>query len=170
MNEIKIIQINDIYTLDFEITSFFAQRQKWIDGILFKREKMRESSALIYLNGCTGIYTDLISGENFFAPCKSFVYLPYGGRYTVLNIESQKSKPDAYLVEFNMKYKNELFALSSKPFLIQNINSYYIEKLMRETVDCYESVPKSIPFLKSKIYEFLTIISKAEKYDNNKYP
>lgn len=168
MNEIKIIQINDIYTLDFEITSFFAQRQKWIDGILFKREKMRESSALIYLNGCTGIYTDLISGENFFAPCKSFVYLPYGGRYTVLNIESQKSKPDAYLVEFNMKYKNELFALSSKPFLIQNINSYYIEKLMRETVDCYESVPKSIPFLKSKIYEFLAIISNAEKYDNNK--
>jgi len=168
MDKIKIIQINDIYTLDFEITSFFAQRQKWIDGVLFKREKMRESSALIYLNGCTGIYTDLITGENFFAPCKSFVYLPYGGRYTVLNIESQKSKPDAYLVEFNMKYKNEFFALSSKPFLIQNKNPYYIEKLMRETVDCYESIPMSNAFLKSKIYELLSLISQNECADRNR--
>ena len=168
MNVIKIMEINDIYTFDFEITSFFAQRQKWIDGVLFKREKMRESSALIYLNGCTGVYTDLITGEEFYAPCKSFVYLPYGGRYTVLNIESQKSKPDAYLVEFNMKYNNEFFSLSSKPFLIQNINPYYVEKLMREAVDCYESIPMLTALLKSKIYELLSLISKNDYSDRDR--
>ena len=38
---------------------------------------------------------------------------------------------------------------------IQNINPYYIEKLMREAVDCYESIPMLSALLKSKIYELL---------------
>ena len=98
----KIYSLEEIYTLDFEITSIFAQRQKWIDGVLFQREKPRSSGALIYLNGCTGQYTDLITGESFYAPLKSLLYLPYGGRYTVLNMESQKANVDAYLAEFNI--------------------------------------------------------------------
>ena len=170
MSETKIINISEIQSLDFELTSFFAQRQKWIDGVLFKREKKRESSALIYLNGCTGLYTDLLSGDNFYAPCKSFVYLPFGSIYTVLNIESQKAKPDAYLVEFNMKYNNEFFALSSKPFLIDNINNLHIEKTMSEAVESFESVPISVSYLKSKIYELLALISLDQNSDKgNKY-
>lgn len=168
MATIKIIPINEIYTLDFELTSFFAQRQKWIDGVLFKREKIRESSALIYLNGCTGIYTDLVSNEEFYAPCKSLVYLPYGSRYTVLNVESQKSTPDAYLVEFNIKLDNEFIALSSKPFIISSINSFYIEKLMCETVDCYETVPNSPALLKSKIFDILALVSRDENNEKGK--
>lgn len=168
MNPIKIIPMNEIYTLDFELTSFFAQRQKWIDGVLFKREKCRESSAFIYLNGCTGTYTDLITNEAFYAPCKSLVYLPYGSRYTVLNVESKISTPDAYLVEFNIKFDNEFIALSSKPFIVSFVNSFYIEKLMRETVDCYETIPNSPALLKSKIFDMLALVSRGKNNQKEK--
>ena len=115
----KMVSFEEIYSLDFELESIFAQRQKWIDGVLFKRETPRRSSGLIYLNGCTGQYTDLISGESFYAPCKSLVYLPYGGMYTVLNIESGKGNPDAYLVEFNIVKDGEIIALSDTVTLLK---------------------------------------------------
>lgn len=162
MKPVRIIPINVLYTLDFELTSIFAQRQIWVDGVLFKKETPRNQSALIYLNGCTGTYTDLITSESFFAPCKSLVYLPYGGRYTVLNIQSKIHEPDAYLVEFNMLQNDECFALARKPFLITTANPYYMEKSMRETVDCYESIPHSPALLKSRIFEMLTQISKDD--------
>lgn len=177
------VPVSELYTMDFELVSVFAQRQIWADGVLFKREHKRSTSALIYLNGCTGVYTDLVSGESFFAPQKSLVYLPYGGRYTVLNVESKLCDTDAYLVEFNMR-SDKIFALSPKPFLIEPVNIHYIEKSMRETVDCYESMTRSPALLKAKIFDLLMHIShnefngRTQKYEAimpaleymNKYP
>lgn len=168
MNETKIIPLNQIHTLDFELTSFFAQRQIWIDGVLFSRETQRHASALIFLSGCTGIYTDLETGNSFFAPCKSLVYLPYASRYTVLNVDSKIHKPDAYLIEFNMHYNEDCFALFPRPFMINYVNQVYIENTMREIVDCYESAPFSPPLLKAKIYNILSHLSCSENTDKDK--
>lgn len=162
-----IVPINELYTLDFELIPGFSQRQVWVDGVLFKRERERNASALIYLNGCTGVYTDLVSGESFFAPCKSLVYLPYGGRYTVLNVESKFHDPDAYLVEFNMRKNGEIFALDSKPFLIDLAKTHYIEKLFRETVDCFEAAPNSPSLLRAKTLEMLMLASRNEYADTS---
>lgn len=168
MNAVKTVSPEQLYLLDFELTSFAAQRQVWIDGVLFKREKPRHCSALIYLNGCTGTYTDLSTGEQFYAPCKSLVYLPYGGTYSVLNIDSKLHTPDAYLVEFNIRIGDETASLSDMPFQITGFNPYSVEKIMRETVDCFESVPVSPALLKSKIYDLLYQVSRGELPEQNR--
>lgn len=160
MENKKIIPLDKLYSLNFELSSFFAQRQVWVDGALFKRETPRSASALIFLSGCTGVYTDLLSGESFFAPCKSLVYLPYNAEYTVLNVDSKIHKPDAYLLEFNMLLDETPFALSAKPFLVENANSYYFENAMREAVACFESAPFSPALIKAKIFNILAQISK----------
>lgn len=168
MNEITILPLQALHTADFELTDFFAQRQVWINGYLFKRETPRPVSGLLYLNGCTGTYTDLISGKSFFAPCKSLVYLPYGSRYSVLNMDSKIHKPDAYLVEFNILYNAERVALSPMPCIIPINNTYTIEKAMREAVDCYESVPVSPALLKAKTFDILARISRNEISEKDK--
>jgi len=155
----KLCTFEELYTLDFELTDIFAQKQKWIDGILFERRNPRKTGAFIYLNGCTGQYTDLVSGKTFYAPVKSFVYLPYGGKYTVLNIESQKAPIDAYLVEFNIVTGGQTVSLADAPVMIENVSPYYIEKTMAEIVSDYESVEKSPSVLKSKIYELMAYVS-----------
>jgi AraC-like DNA-binding protein len=58
-----------------------------------------------------------------------------------------------------MQKDGEIFALDSKPFLIEYANTYYIEKLIRETVDCYEAVPNSPSLLRSKTLEMLMLVS-----------
>lgn len=168
MKNTEIVSTTRIHTLNFELSSFFAERQIWVNGVLFTREKPRPASALVFLSGCTGVYTDLKTGEEFFAPCKSLVYLPYGSRYSVLNLDSKLYKPDAYLVEFNMLLDDICIALSPKPFIIDNLNQFYIEKTMREIVDCYETAPLSYPLLKSKIYSILARLSSEKSTYNDK--
>lgn len=168
MKETKIVPLTKISFLDFNLNSIYAQRQVWVNGALFIREKPRHSSGLIFLSGCTGVYTDLISGDSFFAPCKSLVYLPYNSRYSVLNIDSKIHKPDAYLVEFNMLLENDSFSLSDKPFIINAQNSFYIEKAMREIVECYESSPLCYSLLKSKVFNILVQISLKNNLDKSK--
>ena len=153
--------LDNIYSLDFELTMIFAQKQKWIDGVLFRLEKPRKSSAFIYLNGCTGQYTDLNTGKSFHAPVKSFVYLPYQGRYTVLNIESEKADVDAFLVEFNVVLNGKTITLADAPQLLENCNHYYLEKMMNEIVNSYESIERSPSLLKSKIYALLAYVSNS---------
>lgn len=159
--KMKICSFEELHTLDFDITSTFAEKQKWIDGVLFTREKPRGASAFLYLSGCTGQYTDLVSGKTFYAPQKSLVYIPYGSRYTVLNIESQKSSVDAYLVECNVIFENQKVVMATAPMLIEDFNPYYIEKMMSDTILAYEMPHKSPAAVKAKMYELLAYVSGA---------
>ncbi len=158
---VKVCSFEELHALDFEITSMFAQKQKWIDGVLFTREKPRATSAFVYLSGCTGQYTDLVSGETFYAPQKSLVYIPYGSRYTVLNIESQKASVDAYLVECNIVSDQQKVVTATSPMLIEEFNPYYIEKMMRDTVLAYEAPQPSPAAVKARIYDLLAYVSVA---------
>ena len=93
-----------------------VRSRKWIKGVLFRMDHPRHSSAVIYLNGCHGKYTNK-RGELIDAPCKSLVYLPYGSEYTVLNFDCGSQQPDAYLVEFNVICDGEKAAFSDSPFV-----------------------------------------------------
>lgn len=46
----KTISFHELYTLDFELSDLFGQKQKWIKGVLFRMDHPRHSSAVIYLN------------------------------------------------------------------------------------------------------------------------
>ena len=160
---VKVCSFEELHTLDFEITSMFAQKQKWIDGVLFTREKPRATSAFVYLSGCTGQYTDLVSGKTFYAPQKSLVYIPYGSRYTVLNIESEKASVDAYLVECNIVSEQQQLVMATAPMLIEDFNPYYIEKMMGDTVLAYEALRQSPAAVKARVYDLLAYVSGARE-------
>ena len=46
-----------LYMTPFSLTSLFAVRQKWQNGVLFRRDSPRKSTGLIYLHRCNGRYT-----------------------------------------------------------------------------------------------------------------
>lgn len=157
----------DLFTLNYELTDIYAERQKWCDGTLFIRERPRKSTGLIFLNGCSGEYTNKL-GTVFSAPCKSLVCLPYGSMYTVLNITSGLDTPDAYLIEFNIVQNNKILTFTDSPFLINNANQYYVSELAESIVKEYETLLKSPSVLKYLIYRFLSYLGKEAVNAYNK--
>ena len=166
MGNTKIITLENLYLTDFELTDIYAMRQKWIEGVTYTRDRPRQSSGLIYLNGCSGVYTDR-HGESFEAPQKSLVYLPYGSEYSVLNKTCGKAEPDAYLVEFNMKVGEEYIALSESPFMIRNDNIYIVKEYEEKVVAAYEAPVRSPVTLRALIYEMISALGRGAhmKYD-----
>ena len=63
-NAMKTISFHELYTLDFELSDLFGQKQKWIKGVLFRMDHPRHSSAVIYLNGCHGKYINKRGGAD----------------------------------------------------------------------------------------------------------
>ena len=155
----KTISFHELYTLDFELSDLFGQKQKWIKGVLFRMDHPRHSSAVIYLNGCHGKYTNK-RGELIDAPCKSLVYLPYGSEYTVLNFDCGSQQPDAYLVEFNVICDGEKAAFSDSPFVIETVNSYLAAEMLREAVEAYEASVQSPAAVKAAVYKVLAFLGK----------
>lgn len=159
MSNEKFITFTDLYTMNYELTDIYAERQKWCDGALFRRERPRKSNGIIFLNGCSGEYTNR-QGETFFAPCKSLVCLPHKSEYTILNVSSKIDSPDAYLVEFNIVQNNKNITFSDSPFLIKGMNQYYVNELAENIVKEYETLIKSPPALKALIYKLLAYLGK----------
>ncbi|MGM9683538.1 MAG: hypothetical protein ACI3XQ_08060, partial [Eubacteriales bacterium] len=54
MNSDGIVTFSKLYTMDYEVTDFYAEKQSWCDGALFIRDRPRKSNGLIFLNGCSG--------------------------------------------------------------------------------------------------------------------
>jgi hypothetical protein len=102
MSTKNYITFSDLYTSEYTLTDIYAECQKWTDGSCFSRlDRPRKVSALIFLNGCSGTYTNS-RGEVFHAAQKSFVCLPQSSKYSVLNLTSGAAFPDAFLIEFNI--------------------------------------------------------------------
>ena len=161
------ITFSDLYTLEYSLTDIYAEYQKWTDGSCFTRlDRPRKVSALIFLNGCSGMYTNS-RGEVFYAPQKSLVCLPQSSRYSVLNLTSGAAYPDAFLVEFNVTDDNTILTFSDSPFLVNGINPYCIEELCKTAVSEFESVPRSPAAIKASIYSILSLLGKNEitQYD-----
>ena len=82
MENLEYVSFEELYSMNVEITDIHAERQKWVKGVLFSKGAPRSYNAIILLNGCNGVYTDLReNGTSFFAPQNSVVCLPEGSDY-----------------------------------------------------------------------------------------
>lgn len=154
----KRISINELYTSDFELTDLFGMRQIWSNGVVFTMAHPRKSNGILYLDNCSGTYTDCFQ-NSFYAPEKSIVMLPCGSRYTVLNHTNQHSGPNAYLIEFNIISSGEKQTLSDVPFLISAIDKYFIKEHILKTVSAYEAPVRSPLAMRSSIYAVLSALA-----------
>ena len=169
MNSDGIVTFSKLYTMDYEVTDFYAEKQSWCDGALFICDRPRKSNGLIFLNGCSGEYTDCF-GKSFFADIESFVCLPYNSIYSVRNISSQFAFPDAYLVEFNIVQNGRKLTFSNTPFFIRSMNPYYVKELVKSAVAEYEALAKSPAMLKAIVYQLIAYLGKESiNTDNGKY-
>ena len=165
MSECTVLSLKDLYFTNFVLDDIFAMRQKWKSGVLFQRFKPRPRTGIIFLNNCTGVYTDK-TGESFSAPKKSIVCLPYGSEYTCLNLECKSDLSDAILIEFNAVKNNNIISFSDKPFLIKDVNVPIAADFFENAVQAYEaSVPSSLA-IKTSVYNLLSHIckEKVQKY------
>lgn len=170
MNSEEIVTFAKLYTMDYEVTDLYVEKQSWCDGALFKRDRPRKSNALIFLNGCTGEYRDCC-GKSFFADVGSLVCLPYKSIYSVLNISSRIASPDAYLVEFNIVQNGRKLTLADTPFFVRSMNPYYVKELAKSAATEYEALVKSPAMLRAIVYKLIAYIGKESiSADRYEYP
>ncbi len=163
----QIISLKNLYYTDFELTDIFAIQQKWIVGSLFKCQKPRPTTGIIYLKNCKGIYTSK-SGESFEALPGSIVCLPEGSEYTCFNADCSSTNDDAILIEFNMIKGNEMLTFSNKPFIIKDINVFLTQDLLSDIVKAYNSVSPSPLKTKSAVYHLLSYLSEQKFIKHHK--
>lgn len=161
MSTSKMLSLRKLYFTDFIIEDIFAMRQTWVENILFQRKTARQKTGFIFLNNCTGKYTDKF-GESFFAPKKSIVCLPYGSEYTCLNLECTGTLDDAIMVEFNVIENNHIITFSDRPFLIEDINTPIANNLFFDIVQVYDASVPSPLAIKSSVYNLLSLICKEK--------
>lgn len=140
---------------EYELTDLFAMRQRWSKNALFKRNRPRRSTGIIFLNECSGRYMTK-AGEELFAPQKSVVCLPMGSEYSVLNTDCTETLSDAILIEFNIVQNGRSITLGDKPFRIETANTYLIAELAEETVRSYDSPVRSPAMVKANVYRLLS--------------
>lgn len=168
MESADVITMADLMTMDYTLTDIYAERQTWCDGAIFRRRRPRKSNGIIFLNGCRGTYTGA-NGISFTAPSKSLVCLPYQSEYEVLNLASGLDTPDAYLIEFNTQQGNTFLTFASSPFLIHEMNSYYISALAKSIVEEYESLRPSPALLKMNLYKLLAYLGGEAQTEYEKH-
>lgn len=169
MHNDKYISFKELYTMNVEITDICAERQKWVTGVLYSRGIPRPNSAIIYLSGCNGIYTDLNNkNTSFFAPQNSIVCLPQGSDYSVFNNECNLAQQDAYIVEFNIKSNGRILSFGSAPFLIDTLFNSLISATIEDVVKTYEEPIKSPIGILSGVCNLLAILGKEENQVHSK--
>ena len=109
MKNLEYVSFEELYSMNVEIT-------------LFKKGAPRSHNAIILLNGCNGVYSDLReNGTSFFAPQNSVVCLPEGSDYSVLNNDCGLSDQDAYLIQFHIKKDGKSLSFAPYPFIINTM-------------------------------------------------
>lgn len=162
----RVWKLSDLYHLDFELQDIQAERQKWTSGAVFCMDHPRKRNGIIYLNGATGQYTNRYA-QVIDAPLKSLIFLPAGSRYSVLNIDCNRDLfDDAYLVEFNMTSNGHVMTLSDTPFVISDVNSMIISRLVIDAVKSYESASASPITVKAAVYALVAFLVK-EAYERS---
>ena len=165
MSASRIISLRKLYFTDFIIEDVFAMRQKWKKNVLFQRPTARPRTGIIFLNKCSGLYTDK-SRDVFIAPKKSIVCLPYGSEYSCLNLECTSTPNDAILVEFNAVENNNILTFSDKPFIIKDVNIPIATTLFTNVVQAYEASVPSALAINTSFYNLLSHICK-EKFQKH---
>lgn len=163
MKNPKYISFKELYSTNVEITDIYAERQKWIKGVLYSKGSPRDRNAIIFLCGCNGVYTDLReNGTSFFAPQNSIVCLPEGSDYSVLNNDCDLSNQDAYLIEFHIKKGAEALSFAPHPFIIDTLFTGRLSNAIKNVVRTYEEPIKSPISILSGVCEVLSILGKEK--------
>lgn len=170
MENLEYVSFEDLYSINVEITDIYAERQKWVKGVLFSRGVPRNTNAIILLNGCNGVYSDLKeNGTSFFAPQNSIVCLPEGCDYSVLNNDCNLSDQDAYLIEFHIKKDGKPLSFAPYPFIINTMFPGRLSHAIKEVVRTYEMPIKSPISILSSVCEVLSLLGKEKKVQNKDY-
>lgn len=170
MENLEYVSFEELYSMNVEITDIHAERQKWVKGVLFSKGAPRSFNAIILLNGCNGVYTDLReNGTSFFAPQNSVVCLPEGSDYSVLNSDCNLSDQDAYLIEFHIKKDGKSLSFAPHPFIINTMFPGGLSHAIKDVVRTYEMPIKSPISILSSVCEVLSILGKEKKLQNKNY-
>lgn len=156
-----------LYTTPFSLTSLFAVRQKWQNGVLFRRDSPRKSTGLIYLHRCNGRYT-AADGTAFDAQPGSVVCLPAGSCYSVYNHDCAEEQDDAFLVEFNLHNAGKLLTFSDAPFLLDGSYVHRVAALLCEATNAFEAAVRSPVAVYAAVYTILSVLGKAAHGEENR--
>lgn len=156
-----------LYTTQFSLSFLSAVRQRWQNGVLFRRDHPRKSTGLIYLNRCSGLYT-AADGSSFEAPCGSIVCLPAGSRYSVYNHDCAELEDDAFLLEFNLCSGDRLLTFSDAPFRIVGSHTARAVLQLRRAVEAYETPVRSPVAVLAAVYTLLSTLGEAAHGEENK--
>lgn len=156
-----------LYTTPFSLTSLFAVRQKWQNGVLFRRDSPRKSTGLIYLHRCNGQYT-AADGTAFDAQPGSAVCLPAGSCYSVYNHDCAEEQDDAFLVEFNLHNAGKLLTFSDAPFLLDGSYVHRVAALLCEATNAFEAAVRSPVAVYAAVYTILSVLGKAAHGEENR--
>lgn len=170
MKNLEYVSFEELYTMSVDITDIHAERQKWVKGVLFSKKAPRDINAIIFLNGCNGIYSDLReNGTSFFAPQNSIVCLPEGSDYSVLNNDCNLSDQDAYLIEFHIRKNGVPLSFAPYPFIVNTLFSARLSTAIKNVVRAYEKPIKSPICLLSSVCEVLSILGNEKMFLNKNY-
>lgn len=151
---------SELYRTDFNITSLYAERQKWTPDALFRMNHPRAATGILLLHSATGRYFSQ-DGLSFFAPQGSVICLPEGAKYNVLNLRADLAFPDAYLIEFRTFCDKESLSFGTSPFLVPDVNFFLLTEIAEKIVRDYEAPLRSPCALRSDIYALLSAMGES---------
>ena len=155
--QIKNITFSDLYTENYRYTALMTMFQTWKNGVLFERRTGRPTSAVIWLNKCTGEYT-VKNGTTVVAERGSVVCLPQGSKYSVLNVECDGGKDDAIMCEFSVSDDGGIKTFGEVPFVLyKNCPTRLCELFRRSAELCISPIPSplTIEIAAKQILEFI---------------
>lgn len=161
-----IVDFFSLYTLDYNLGSVFAMRQRWRQKGSFQMNVPRTTSCLLYFCGCAGIYRE--NGKRFVAPKGSVVYIPEGAVYKTAFTDFDDSPTDTILIEFGLRHanNNEHFCISDKIVVLEHGGGVLLDKLFNRAADEQVSPVVSAAALKSTAYQVLNQLSLTHRHEN----
>ncbi len=157
------LTFSELYTAEYDLTDLFAMSQRWCTGAVYHQEIPRKRNAVIYLDHCSGQYTDCYN-RTFYAPAQSLVCLPQGSRYRVLNLTCDSASPDAYLIEFNIVQNGQLCTFGDSPFPICDVSGTVAGEYAKAVAHAYESPVRSPAAVKAAVYRLLAFLGNEMKH------
>ncbi len=155
----RYISFHELYTLPFEISDVCCMSQQWVNGALFRRDKPRLATGILWLQSARGIYTSH-DGRKLEVTPKNLVCLPVDSVYTVLNLDCAPTPIHAYLVEFNIKVGESIVSFADMPFMINSVNKFIAAELTRAAVKAYEAPVQSPVAIRAAVYRLLEFLGR----------
>jgi len=160
-----IVDFFSLYTLDYNLASVFAMRQRWRQKGIFQMNVPRTTSCLLYFCGCTGIYRE--NGKRFVAPKGSVVYIPEGAVYKTSFTDFGDGPTDTILIEFTLLHpNNEHFCTSEKIAVLEDVGDVLLDNLFSRAADEQVSPVVSTASLKATTYQVLNQLSRTRRHEN----